>query len=232
MLNYQTMNVHAKAEKVIPYPKIQSIYKRDDTTHRFIEGVFSTPELEYLRDNVWVWTEKVDGTNIRVLWNPCQEEDTNTDTTLEFRGRTDKAQMYPKVLAKLEELFPVVIFETNYPEAPMCLYGEGIGAGIQKGGGKYIPKSVGFVLFDVLIDGWWLKRDSVENIASKFTLDVVPIVGEGTLLEAVDIIKKHELNSHWGNFLMEGLVLKPKVELKTRAGERIITKVKHKDYLI
>ena len=46
------------------YPKIQSIFKRDENTHKFIDGVFSLPEFEYLKDNLWIWTEKIDGRNI------------------------------------------------------------------------------------------------------------------------------------------------------------------------
>ena len=48
------------------YHKIQSIYKRDEKTRKFIEGQWSLPEFEYLQNNRWLWTDKVDGTNIRV----------------------------------------------------------------------------------------------------------------------------------------------------------------------
>lgn len=43
------------------YPKINSIYKRDFETGAFIEGEFSQDEFEYLKDNIWVCTEKMDG---------------------------------------------------------------------------------------------------------------------------------------------------------------------------
>lgn len=202
------------------YPKIQSIYKRNEKTHEFIEGVFSLPEFEYLKENLWVFTEKVDGTNIWVDWDTER---------IRFGGRTDNAQIPTFLYNKLQEIFPVEKFESLYPHIPMCLYGEGYGAKIQKGG-KYIKDGVSFVLFDVLIDGWWLKRKDIEDIAHKLGTDIVPIVGYGTLADAVALIKEHTLKSKWGEFLAEGLVLKPKVELKTRAGDRIITKIKHTDY--
>jgi len=41
---------------------------------------------------------------------------------------------------------------------------------------------------------------------------------------------KKGVKSQWGDFLAEGLVLKPKIELKDRAGKRIVTKIKHKDF--
>lgn len=38
-------------------------------------------------------------------------------------------------------------------------------------------------------------------------------------------------NSIWGDFIAEGIVARPAVELKTRNGHRIITKIKHKDFV-
>jgi len=204
------------------YPKIQSIYKRDEKTHTFIDGAFSLREFEYLKDNIWEFTEKVDGTNIRVEWN-CDFK------TVLFGGKTDNAQISTFLFKKLQEMFTTDKFTKLYPDTSMCLYGEGYGAKIQKGG-KYISDGVSFVLFDVLIDGWWLKREDIEDIADTLEIDVVPLVGEGTLMDAIKLIKSKTLKSRWGDFLAEGLVLKPKVELKTRAGDKIITKIKHKDY--
>ena len=202
------------------YPKIVSIFKRDENTHAFIDGAFSLPEFEYLKSNFWIWTEKVDGTNIRVEWD---------GETVRFDGKTDNAQIPTFLYDKLQDLFAIENFKGFYSGISMCLYGEGYGAKIQ-GGGKYISDDVSFVLFDVLVDRWWLKRESIEDIADKLKIDVVPIVGAGTLKDAITVIKEHRLMSKWGDFLAEGLVLKPKVELKTRRGDRIITKIKHKDY--
>ncbi|MCK4526277.1 hypothetical protein KAW18_02800 [candidate division WOR-3 bacterium] len=214
------MSIDKKDSTYKEYPKIMSIFKRDEITHNFIDGDFSLPEFEYLKDNLWVWTEKIDGRNIRVDWNR---------ETVRFGGKTDNAQIPSFLYNKLQEMFTIENFKRLYPDAPLCLYGEGYGAKIQ-GGGKYIPDGVGFILIDVLIDGWWLKREGIEDIASKLKIDVVPIVGGGTLMDAVTVIKSCRLKSKWGDFLVEGLVLKPKVELKTRAGDRVITKIKHKDY--
>lgn len=38
---------------------------------------------------------------------------------------------------------------------------------------------------DILIEGWWLKREAVKDVAEKFGLKSVPIIGKGTLEEAV-----------------------------------------------
>jgi hypothetical protein len=200
------------------YPKIQSIYKRHNKTHEFIEGKYSLPEFEYLADLQWQWQEKIDGTNIRIIWD---------GEFIKFRGRTDKAEI-PKHLVNLL-LDKTLDFYTLYPDKPMCLYGEGFGMKIQ-GGGKYIPDGVDFILFDVLIDDIWLQRKDVEDIGDKLGIRVVPIVGIGTLQEAIEAIKEKTLISTFGSFLMEGLVLKPMIPLMRRNGDRIITKVKHVDY--
>lgn len=205
------------------YPKIQSVFKRDEKSHKFIEGDFSCPEFEYLQGNHWEWTEKVDGTNIRVRW------DADKLKPLRFGGRTDNASIPIFLLERLEELFHLEKFEHLYPETPMLLCGEGYGAKIQKGGGKYKADGVDFVLFDVLIDGWWLRREDVEDVATMLGIEAVPIIGTTSIASAISTIK-HGLLSQWGDFQAEGLVLKPRVELQTRAGHRIITKMKHKDF--
>ena len=203
------------------YPKIQSIFKRDEKTHKFIEGQWSLPEFEYLQNNQWIFTEKVDGTNIRIIWDL---------ETVRFGGKTENAQIPAFLVSKLQDLFPVEKFQKYLYESSLCLYGEGYGARIQKGGGNYKADGVDFVLFDVLIDEWWLKREDVEDIASKLGIETVPIEYRGTIHDAIALIKSNSLYSKWGNFLMEGLVLRPEVELFTRNKQRIITKLKHKDF--
>ena len=205
------------------YPKIQALFKRDEGTHKFIEGEWTLPEFEYLKDNLWEATEKIDGTNIRVHWDSESQE-------LIFGGRTDAAQMPTFLLATLQELFPKQKFTELYPETSMTLYGEGYGARIQKGGGNYISSGCSFTLFDVLIGDWWLYRDNVEDIASMLRIECVPPIGVMTLTEAISLIM-NGLPSHYGNFEAEGMVLKPIVMLSNRKGERIVTKLKHKDFL-
>lgn len=211
------------------YHKIQTVFKRDEITKRIIEGDYSLPEFEYLKDNLWIFTEKVDGTNIRVMWD---------GGNVVFGGKTDSAQMPVFLLYKLQELFEGIqkrqlLKETfskdGVPFGEVCLYGEGYGAKIQGGGGNYNPNGVDFVLFDVNIGGIWLERGNVEDIAEKLGIRAVPIVGEGTLSEAVERTRVG-FNSQWGDFIAEGIVARPKNELMTRRGERIITKIKQRDF--
>lgn len=206
------------------YTKIQTVFKRDMTNKgKIMEGVYSLPEIEYLKGNQWVWTEKVDGTNIRVEWM--------RGIGRKFGGKTENAQIPVFLYERLEELFPMKLLDSVFQKETdqLCLYGEGYGARIQKGGGNYNPDGVDFVLFDVLVDGWWLKREAVEKVAESLNIDAVPIVGSGTLQDGVEFTRDG-FNSNWASFIAEGLVMKPSVELQTRSGHRIITKIKHKDF--
>ena len=204
------------------YHKIQTVFKRDPKTNHktLLEGEYSMPELEYLKDNQWVFTEKIDGTNIRVKWQ---------GEKLSFGGKTDNAPIPTFLYDKLNELFTPEKMDRQFGDADVCLYGEGFGAKIQKGGGNYIQKGVSFILFDVLIDRWWLRRHDVEIISRDLDIAIVSVVGVGKLDKAIEIAR-NGFNSSFGKFTAEGLVMRPLVELQTRSGQRIITKIKHKDF--
>ena len=206
------------------YHKIQSIFKRDMTSKRktLIEGEWTLPEFEYLAGNAWTFTEKVDGTNIRVIFK---------DGGITFGGRTDDAQIPAQLVARLNERFlPMLqgLLDTTFPDGQAVLYGEGYGAKIQKGGGNYRADQ-DFVLFDVRVGAWWLQRADVEDVAQKLSLDVVPVLGEGTLHDAVAWAKRG-IRSTWGDFEAEGIVVRPKTELNTRGGQRLIAKIKCRDF--
>jgi ATP-dependent RNA circularization protein (DNA/RNA ligase family) len=207
------------------YHKIQSVFLRDPATkHRtFLIGQYSEPAFEYLANNQWLFTEKVNGTNVRVHWS---------GEKVTFGGRTADAQMPLFLVYRLEQLFPMAKFAAlfPYPEyTDVMLFGEGYGAKIQKGGGNYKPDGVDFVLFDVMIGGVYLERNNVEDVAAKLEIPVVPIVGRGTLNDAIEMTKGG-FNSTWGLFMAEGLVMRPACELVDRRGHRVITKVKHRDF--
>lgn len=205
------------------YHKIQTVFKRDPETKfkTLLEGEYSWPEFEFLSGNEWVFTEKVDGTNIRVMFK---------GEHITFGGKTDRAQIPAPLVTRLNERFlpQLETFKALFSDS-VCLYGEGYGAKVQKGGGNY-RQDQDFVLFDVKIGDWWLQRRDVEDIAEKLGLDIVPIIGSGTLVEMVEQTR-HGFNSIWGDFMAEGIVARPAMELKTRSGQRLITKIKCKDFL-
>lgn len=212
---------------MIKYHKIYNVFNRNMNKNsegfgKLIEGDYKKPVFEYLAPCKWVGTEKVDGTNIRVLWNREYNE------TLEFRGKSDKAQFFPGMLDRLESLFSAAaMFDRFNIGNEVCLYGEGYGAGIQKGA-KY-REHKDFVLFDVKINDSFLPRQEVEYIAAELKIDIVPEVITGTLPELVEYVKS-EPKSTWGDFTMEGLVARPAYEIYDEHHERIITKIKCCDF--
>lgn len=207
------------------YHKIQTVYKRNPGTNfkTLLYGEFSIPEFQYLQDNIWIFTEKVDGTNIRIMFD---------GNSIIFGGKTDKAQLPTNLLNHLNKQFydKVSLFQEIFERSnEVCLYGEGYGAGIQKGG-KY-RQDQNFVLFDIKIEEWWLQREDIEEIAKKLNIRCVPVIGHGTLSKMIELTK-NGFDSEWGNFIAEGIVARPAVELKARNGQRIITKIKHKDFVL
>jgi hypothetical protein len=218
----------------VEYPKIQTVFKRDPATkHKtLLLGDYSLPEFRYLEENPWLWTEKVDGTNIRIYFDTF--DGPLDEATVAIKGRTDKAQLPAALLAKLTETFTPRRFIRAGFYDQVTLYGEGYGAKIQKGGGNYIPDGVDFVLFDVHIGDWWLKQEDVVDIARKLDIDTVPIIGIGNLIRLVEFVRggfpSDLANESNRDFLAEGIVARPTVPLFTRSGHRIITKLKHKDF--
>lgn len=204
------------------YCKIQTVFKRDPATkHKtLLEGDYSIPAFEYLANNEWVFTEKVDGTNIRVQFE---------NGVVTFGGRTDNAQIPAFLVRRLMELFPAEKLTTVFPDGSVCLYGEGYGAKIQKCGSNYIPDGCGFILFDVLCGNWWFERRNVEDVASKLEIPIVPIIGTGTLSDAIEMTKRG-FKSTIGDCTAEGIVMRPETELFDRGGRRVIAKIKHRDF--
>ena len=121
------------------------------------------------------------------------------------------------------------LFEQKFGESEVTLYGEGYGKKIQKVGSLY-RDDVSFILFDVMIGQTWLRRDSVEDIAKAFGVDVVPIVGAGGIYDAVEYVRTHPRSEINSAAPMEGVVARPAVELLDRMGRRVIVKIKACDF--
>ena len=205
------------------YHKIETVFNRStDGDKRLVWGDYRNETVKYLADNIWQFTEKIDGTNIRIHWD---------GHNVEVGGRTDRAQIPKHLMDYLSATFltPEVeeLFEQTYGEKDVILFGEGYGAKIQNGGDY--RSDVSFILFDVLIGDNWQSREWIEATAKMFGIDVVPIVLEGTIGDGIDYVMQHN-NSTIGSAVMEGVVGRPKVEMKDRLGNRIIVKIKWKDF--
>ena len=206
------------------YHKIETIFERDEKTKKLIIGKFRNQTVEYLKNNLWTFTEKVDGTNIRVYWDGHK---------VQFAGRTDKAVIPQHLLNKLNEIFGGEIneelFEQKFGEREVILFGEGYGPKIQNGG--LYRDDVNFILFDVMINGNYQSREDVEEIANYFKIDIVPIVLEGTLEDGVNYVLHNRQSMIAKNGAeIEGVVGRTKVETLDRTGKRNIVKIKYRDF--
>ena len=209
----------------IPYHKIFGPFKRETDRespdyNNLLIGHWTTPEFAYLANNEWIWTEKVDGTNVRVHWDGVD---------VHFAGRTNKAQLPERLTNRLAELFPESLLEQTFGARPVTLYGEGYGGKIQKGG-NYRPDE-DFILFDIRIGDWWLKFDDVTDISASLMVEVVPQISVESVWEAIYRVEKGVESRVAGNgFEAEGLVGVPAVPLTARNGDRIVMKVKAVDF--
>ena len=210
------------------YHKIETIYERDNVTGKLIEGKYRSKEVEFLKDNIWEFTEKVDGTNIRVIWDGYK---------VSFGGRTDKAEIPTHLLEKLNILFggevKEQLFEQLFKEKEVVLFGEGYGPKIQACGSSYVDE-VDFILFDVTVNGKYLSRNNVNEIATYFNIKSVPVLFTGVLEEGVKYAKSNPTSTIAKDktLPMEGLVARPMIELYSSNGERIIVKIKYKDFKV
>jgi len=220
-----------KEDTMKKYHKIQTLFERDPETKykTLLEGHYSKPEFKMLKDITWTATEKIDGANIRVGWD---------GKSVTFGGRTDNAQVPTFLFKRLQEIFIPGLMTDVFGEYQVTLYGEGFGAKIQSGG-KYIPDGCDFILFDILShyrgenhdqDLWMCRRDVNEN-ADQLGIQKVPILGMMPLDTWVDMVKQgFDSTIAKERRPAEGMVLRPKLELVDREGDRIITKLKCKDF--
>lgn len=206
------------------YHKIQSVFFRDpDNNHKtFLIGQYANEAFEYLAELQWVATEKIDGTNTRIHVDRAFEDG------FVIGGRTDNADIHKDLATVLEDI-GWRARELEYEG--LTLYGEGYGAGIQKGGGAYRPDK-GFILFDVMVTetGTFLERGSVKDIADKLQVPVVKTLDTLPLRRAVVRFITGDVPSKEKSGEAEGWVLRPLVELRDRRGYRVITKLKVSDF--
>lgn len=157
------------------------------------------------------------------------------------------AEMYPKECARFSQVLDdnkKPIYEdvdgneskkiVTLEEEPIYINGEYYGNGVQKGG-SYIKDGNDFIVFDIRQQGWWIPSAMRHEICEKLGLNEVPSLGMMTLREAeklvIDGFKTLLPNVSDPSLIEEGVVCRTPINLKASNGERIIVKIKHKDYV-
>lgn len=203
------------------YHKIKGLFRFDNELKKYIYGEFSDPKIEYLKNCRWIFTEKVDGTNFRIIWN---------GHNIMYGGRTEKSEFSKKQQEFIENLLSEeleITIEQMFGDKEAIIYAELYGDNIQKVG-KLYSDSYQVKVFDIKVDGLFLYREDVEEITSNLGLDIVPVVLEGTINDGIGYVASTD-KSTFSEAPLEGIVGVPKVHMYGRQGERIIVKIKRKD---
>lgn len=207
------------------YPKTENLYARDPETHvAGPEHGFRVPEVDLV--SKWLVLEKVDGMNMRVIFEPA------ADDPIRILGRTDRANIPGDLLASIQEWATWENFSTAFEDeygygigpSRVILFGEGYGAGIQSGG-HYRPDK-GFILFDVLVGDSWLSWANVKGVAEVLGIEHVPAFMEDASL---DEAKALVADSHLTEGPVEGIVCRTDPYLFTGRGKRVMFKYKVRD---
>ena len=209
------------------YQKIPNIFERDATPGaggKLIPNAFTSPELELLGEQpVWYFTEKVDGMNIRVMWDGVR---------VSFGGRTDKAVLPAPVVEKLTEYFggedKEELFEQRFGDGEVILFGECYGGRIQAVGPKYGP--VDFILFDVSWNGTYVPAGRMQEIAGYFGIRTVPVVCWGSLAMGAAFVRTAPRSRLSDDAPMEGVIARTLPDLYRADGSRVICKIKARDF--
>ena len=208
---------------MIEYPKIETVFVRDEQTRRVLPDQLRLPEFGAVRS--WAVSEKIDGTNIRVG---------REGGTVRITGRTDNAQFSGPAMDYLRSVFTVDGL-AHFADDDFVVFGELYGPKIQKGGG-YAP-GLRVRLFDVLVGHWWLKRDDVAGVAVALGIAAAPELGfiediprTPESLAALVYASRVAAEDGGTGTKAEGVVCRSEPLLLTRGGGRVMWKLKFRDF--
>ena len=211
---------------MIEYPKVETVFVRDEKTRRVLPGQLRLPEFGIV--NSWAASEKIDGTNIRVG---------RENGAVRIAGRTDNAQFSVPAMDYLRSVFTDEALAQVFPpgDDDFVAFGELYGPKIQKGG-SYSP-TLRIRLFDVKVGFWWLKREDVASIAASLGIAAVPELGiiaspprsHDALASVIDVSRVAKEDGGTGCYA-EGIVARSEPLLLMRNGQRLVWKLKFKDF--
>ncbi|CDK30208.1 RNA ligase family protein [Candidatus Babela massiliensis] len=207
------------------YPKIQTLWKRHlNGPHRgkIIEGSYSEKEFENIVH--WSISEKIDGTNVRINYDPISNQIT-------FKGKSDDSKLPPILEEYLRSHFTLELMQSAFANQDhITLYGEGFGGNIQAAGPFY-KKEAGFILFDAKVGQVWLERDAIEKLATKLQIPSAPELGVMTKEEVINFVKsKPKSIVSQQPYQMEGIIARSKPLIFHPDGHPIMWKLKVRDF--
>jgi RNA ligase-like protein len=205
------------------YHKIYAPYQRhiSGPDRGKFNGLWARPEFDGLQNQDWIWSEKINGRSARIIWDGHRPR---------FGGRTDEADMPMAGIEHLASVFTEEMLEQQFHDNAAVIYGELCGNNMASGSGVY-GMNPRFIIFDIKIGEWWMLPEKVDEIAYQMGLERAHTVLIGSVHEAVEVIRSG-LHSILGQFPMEGLVGRPPYGLTARDGDRLLMKIKTKDFVV
>ncbi len=211
------------------FSKFSSPFKKD-------EKFLNTKELaQQLPEGYWIKTEKIDGTNIRIIFTKPDEEgkrevligSRKLILNKDDKGSKQYLDCIKEInLNKLEEYFSDI-------NSTIVIYGEGYGAGVQKGG--IYSKEKNYMVFDIKIGNAYQDFEYVHKVCMDNQLNTVPVHSDVEKITYAGCLKalknfNNTLINEGDGGIPEGLVYKYEPVLLNKYGERLIFKIKRKDF--
>lgn len=168
--------------------------------------------------------EKIHGTSAHISWKAAEKK------VYFFSG----GEKHTNFVALFDETFLQTMFQENFPDQDVKIFGEAYGGKQQRMSATYGPE-LKFVVFDVKIDKCWLNVPVAERVALKAGLEFVDYVKVSTDIEALNAERDKDSTQAIRNGcgtgkLREGVVLRPLIEVTTNNGERIMAKHKRDEF--
>ncbi len=190
------------------------------------------------------------------LHDPPISDMDHMDPQLWFMGRTDTSEIPKHLQEYLTETYTLdkVLHAVRKARGAqgVILYMEGYGEKIQ--GGHNYRKGVSARIFDIFVldlngpapysqdgsqsaAGWWLSRKAIQAVARDLDVDTPPFIGRMTIDQIIEYVKSSPTSivaeEDGGNpdYLMEGVVCKSNPMIYNRKGERVIWKLKRRDFI-
>lgn len=221
---------------MLKYAKIETLFVRDNTTNKLDWGNYRNNAWQAV--GIWHLTEKIDGTNIRVIVNK---------EGVDIRGKTDAAQVPGDLVQTLRSLFIhqeiMDYFKRGQPgefddDWSVTFYGEGYGPGI-KGSEPmaYRAKGKHFRCFDLCFgEKYWADVNTWVTTCLDLEIDMAPTLGttrlpsnrhdaEGMLIGSGHSRVAHNENATGDILRLEGVVARPSQPLFDVYGNRAIWKL-------
>lgn len=168
----------------------------------------------------WHFKRKLDGQNMRVFWDGEQAL---------WNGKSDNFTCKSNLTDYMNQTFLEEIFEEKFGrDCKVVLFGEHMGPGVQ--GNELKLENPEFVLYDVNINGYWQGVSNIKEIATYFGIKTCyDYMGDDVCEDSLENLITRVADGEFKAW--EGIVATPAVECRNQRGDRMIVKIKNRDYL-